>query len=253
MKHLISLKTLFVALATLFILTTTTSCSDLSHGSPDWGIIEGYVFLVVAWGFVAFIFLWSLWLFVRFMYRKYMPYRCLVGKTLYLLREDDDNETWNFIDANHVLVTNKEGFTKEYSYRLYRNGRLRINHYRNNDVLIIDVQNTWEKIIEGEFRKEVIISNVHTNVSGEIGKYHKIYIYEYVKGALAEYETRNFAFAMKQKHEKLISYLFVALLVIKYTLFIIYIDEIDKFLHQLGNLQHLHLMQSSLNHLLINL
>lgn len=231
MKHLSSYRTILVVLASLLLVLSITSCSGLSfQGVP----ILGIIILGVAWGFVILVLLVSLWRFVSFLYRKYVPYRCLVGRTLYMLREDDDNETWNFIDANHVLVTNKDGFTKEYSCRLYRNGRLRVNHYRNDDVVIIDVQNTWEKIIEEDFCKEVIISNAHTIVSGKMGKYHKISIHDYVKGVHAEHEVRNFAFAMKQKQEWSIRYLFFALIDVKYILFFIYIDEIKKFLHQLG-------------------
>lgn len=132
-------------------------------------------------------------IFVRFVNLKIKSPRRLVGKTICLLREDKDDETWFFNDSSHMLVTNKDGITKEYVYRMLRDGKLLIEHYRNNDVVLIDAQNIWKSIIKGETRKEVLISNAPAILASSLyANRGEITEGEYVVNAFLADDSRRF-------------------------------------------------------------
>ena len=155
-----------------------TSCSDIP-------LAEDYLLVLAITAILV--------VFVRFVYLKIMSTRRLVGKTICLLREDNDDETWFFNDSSHILVTNKDGITKEYVYRMLRDGKLLIEHYRNNDVVLIDAQNIWKSIIKGETRKEVLISNTPTILASSLDANRgEITKREHVQNAVLADDSRRF-------------------------------------------------------------
>ena len=89
---------------------------------------------------------WLVWATVRGIYRLFKPKNRFEGKEFRVVFEDESDETWLFSDSHCLLVTDKDGVTKEHTYTLEKNGQLRINNYRDQDIALITLKYMDEKI-----------------------------------------------------------------------------------------------------------
>lgn len=162
-----------------------------------------------------------LWLLARWVYHIFNPHHSLVGETLYMVREDDDYETWFFSDKSQVIITDKEGSITKHNYRLEKNNMLRIEQYRNNEIVLIVVDGKWKETHES---KRATIANTHCYITDELCKCHKtiegkIKEKKIVMRAVKREELNNFFFA---KRKWLVGLLIVAVVIALYHMTSIY-------------------------------
>ncbi len=135
------------------ILDTPRSWSDSKFYFAIW-LKKVNIFVLLLVTVLLCVLLWKI---AKSIIRYCKPKNRFVGKEYIILNKDESDETWLFSDNRHLLVTDKEGTTKEYTYSLEKNGQLRINNYRNHDIALLTLERIGKIVIDDNKIKDVHI------------------------------------------------------------------------------------------------